>query len=110
MLPKGRFLQPFPFQQSQLSRHHTVKFKDNKDLTVHNMTQLCESKVILLQSNKDLLSNTTQGENRLREQGEDPLLRSPRHAPKLNSPTSYALYKLELCQVHVKKEPQTPKN
>lgn len=41
-----------------------VKFKDNTVLTVHSITQLCELKVTLLQSKKDQLANTAQGENR----------------------------------------------
>ena len=40
-----------------------VKFKDNTVLTVHSITQLCEQ-VTLLQSKKDQLANTAQGENR----------------------------------------------
>lgn len=42
----------------------SVTFKDNTVLTVHNISQLCELKVIVLQSNKDLLAHTAQGEKR----------------------------------------------
>ena len=42
--------------------------------TVHNITQLCESTVILLQENKNLLGNTAQEEiGGLEKQGENPL-------------------------------------
>lgn len=48
-----------------------VRFKDNNiGLTVHNITQLWELKVTLLQSNKDQLANTVQGENRELEETE----------------------------------------
>lgn len=88
-----------------------VKFKDNTVLTVQNITQLCELKATLLQPNKDPLANTAQGENRgLEKLNEDPLSYTLGMFPIYTYPLLTHSYKLDLCHIHVKEEPQTPKN